>query len=81
MFTFLSNLGSPKTFPAPKATAESGSIASVMGKPVASFSKASKPFISDPPPATTNPLSTISAANSGGAVSYTHLTLPTNREV
>ena len=54
-----------------------GSLAKVIGRPVASRRSVSNPLVRDPPPATTTPLSTMSAANSGGVRSRAIFTAST----
>ena len=67
--TCLSRSTSSSALPQPLTTQVSGSSARETGKPVFSLINTSKFARSDPPPARIIPLSTISAANSGGVFS------------
>ena len=64
--TFFRRSSSSSTLPVPSATHESGSSATVMGRFVSCRSRRSSPRSSAPPPVRTMPLSTMSAASSGG---------------
>ena len=52
-------------FPEPSTTVDSGSSVMVMGSFVSSLKRISRFFSNEPPPVSTMPLSTISAASSG----------------
>src|SRR6266498_4984712 len=66
MAIFFSSSNSSSIFPTPLATAVSGSSGTITGSPVSSLISKSRPLSRAPPPARTMPLSTMSAANSGG---------------
>ena len=69
MRTFLNDFISSKQRPVPITTQVKGSSAITTGKPVASLIVVSSSPKRAPPPVKTIPLSTISAANSGGVCS------------
>src|ERR1043166_7530724 len=60
------DFGFSNTRPVPSATQDSGSSAMETGSPVSSRSTWSRLASSEPPPVSTMPLSTMSAASSGG---------------
>ncbi len=65
---------SSRNFPAPRTTQVSGFSARITGTPVSLLIYLSSPLRRDPPPVITIPLSTISAASSGGVFSRACLT-------
>ena len=67
--TFLRDFISSRHLPVPITTHVKGSSAITTGNPVASLKVVSNSFSNAPPPVRTSPLSTISAASSGGVCS------------
>src|SRR5262249_28661494 len=75
--TSRSSSSSSRQRPAPSTTARGGSSPSTTGTPVAPRSSRSRLASSAPPPVITMPLSTMSAASSGGVDSSAIFTLST----
>ncbi|EEF24209.1 conserved hypothetical protein, partial [Ricinus communis] len=71
------HFGCSSTLPQPRATHDSGSSATVTGRPVWSRISASRPRSSAPPPVSMMPLSAMSLASSGGVASRATFTAST----